>query len=214
MRNTKRRLEHSNSPASSRAASLHPTETVSPAKKIARRASNDDIKVEELIEGDTGYITDGEVVYPDELEEINSDSDNDWETASDISDSEATIGLSREFSHLGCSSSPEADFESLRRQRHRHRRNDSRKFKRTHSQSVSNETDVSDVEALADHDLPGSQRRLRRRTRGPQDAPVDFLGFAQATAEPEDVEAVNDPAATNSVAVSGDGGDMDVDEPK
>jgi hypothetical protein len=37
---------------------------------------------------------------------------------------------------------------------------------------------------MADHDVAGSQRRLRRRTRGPQDAPIELQGFVQSTTEP------------------------------
>ncbi|SMR56104.1 unnamed protein product [Zymoseptoria tritici ST99CH_3D1] len=212
VRNTKRRLEHSNSPASSRAASVHPTETVSPAKKVARQSSNDDITVEELVEGDTGYDVGG--VYPDGLEEAISDSDNDWETTSDISDPETTTGLSQEFSQL-LSSSPEADFEQLRRQRRRHRRTNSRIYKRSHSQSVANEATVTDVEAMADHDVIGSQRRLRRRTRGPQDAPVEFSGFAKSTSATDPIIADADVESDETIEHdANECSGMDVDDSK
>lgn len=171
-RRSKRRLERSATPAS-RTSSTHPAETISPAKKIAKRSSTDNIKVEELTEGDMGYITDVDVVYPDELEENSTGSGSDDEgTMTNVSDAEAA-GLTRRLSRLRCGDDREVDFEQLRQRIHQDKRN-SRTYKRSHSQSVRNEAAMPDPEAMADHDVGISQRRLRRRTRGPGDAPSDI----------------------------------------
>jgi len=174
----KRRLERSATPAS-RAGSTHPAETISPAKKMAKRSSTDNIKVEELSEGDLGYLTDVDVVYPDELEENSTDSD-DQGTMTDISDSEAA-GLTRRLSRLRCGDDRELDFEQWRQQVHLDKRVSQRTYKRSHSQSVKNEASLPDPEAMADHDVGISQRRLRRRTRGPSDAPRDIPGVQTAS---------------------------------
>lgn len=171
-RNSKRRLERSATPAS-RTGSTHPAETISPAKKIAKRSSADNIKVEELTEGDMGYMTDVDVVYPDELEENSTDSDNE-DTMTDISDAEAA-GLTRRLSRLRCGDDRDVEFEQIRQQIHLDKRIP-RTYKRSHSQSVRNEAAPPDPEAMADHDVRISQRRLRRRTRGPSDAPTDISG--------------------------------------
>lgn len=170
----KRQLERSATPAS-RAGSTHPTDTISPAKKMAKRSSTDNIKVEELSEGDLGYLTDVDVVYPDELEEQSTDSDDEEGTMTDISDSEAA-GLTRRLSRLRCGDDRELDFEQWRQQVHLDKRVCPRTYKRSHSQSVRNESSLPDPEAMADHDVGISQRRLRRRTRGPADAPRDIPG--------------------------------------
>ena len=166
---TKRGLERSGSPASAR--SIQPAETSSPAKKAARRYVSDDVKVEELTEGDAGYITDVDVVYPQELEEIESDSDD--ESASSRND-DSDGGITNRLSRLDCDDSPEAEFERKRREKHLRKRMDARVFKRSHSQSVKSDTETTDPDAMADHDLSASARRLRRRVRGPTEVRADF----------------------------------------
>ncbi|WPH00385.1 Hypothetical protein R9X50_00321200 [Acrodontium crateriforme] len=167
---TKRPLERADSPASS----IQPTETSSPSKKAAKRRAvadndNDNIKVEELVEGDS-YFTDIEVIYPDELEEVETESDS-FESYTDDGDEGAeTSGLTRRLSRLRCGDDTEVDFEKERRERHLHRRTESRLFKRTHSESVKSNSEVVDAEAMADHDNKRGQRRLRRRVRGPNDS--------------------------------------------
>ena len=169
----KRRFERSDSPASN-AGSVHPAETSSPAKKAAKRGIQDEIQVQELAEGDMGYITDVDVVFPDELEEVSSDSSSvdGSSTASDnVSDSETT-DIARKLSRMRCGDDQEVDFEKLRRRRHVHKRTDSRVYKRSHSQSVSGDRGgVADPDAIDDQDLPSSQRRLRRRVYGPGPGP-------------------------------------------
>ncbi|CAK4031751.1 Hypothetical predicted protein [Lecanosticta acicola] len=178
----KRRLERSDSPASN-AGSIHPADTDSPAKKAAKRTVPDNITVEELAEGDVGYITDIDVVYPEELEEVSEDGSNDdRNTATDISDSEAT-GLTRKLSRLRCGDDQEVDFEHLRRRRHLEKRNGTRNFKRSHSQTVKSETEIADSDGLDDHDIESTRRRLRRRVRGPREVGVAFEDLLRSSPE-------------------------------
>lgn len=175
---SKRPLERNDSPAS--AKSIHPTETSSPAKKAAKQQVEDGIWVEELTEGDAGYITDVDVVYPEELEEVESDSEHDSDSAD--ADSESGDEISSRLSRLECDDSPEAEFEK-RRAEHRRKRRDSRIFKRSHSQSVKSDTDVTDPEAMADHDVAASARRLRRRVRGPNEANAGMDGVIRSSSQ-------------------------------
>jgi hypothetical protein len=176
---SKRPLERNDSPASVK--SIHPAETSSPAKKAARQQVEDGIRVEELTEGDAGYITDVDVVYPHELEEVESDSERE----SDSSDegSESGDEISSRLSRLGCDDSPEAEFEKKRRAEHRRKRRDSRVFKRSHSQSVKSDADVTDPEAMADHNVAASARRLRRRVRGPNEANAGMDGVIRSSSQ-------------------------------
>ncbi|GAB7360368.1 hypothetical protein MBLNU230_g8326t1 [Neophaeotheca triangularis] len=164
-RNQKRRLERSDSPASS----IHPAETSSPAKKAAKRLAEDSVKVEELVEGDVGYLTDLDVVYPEELEEMSGASGLEDDDATDSDRSEMEGGLSRHMSRLHCADE-ERETERRRKERHAARRQGSRLFKRSHSQSVTTDamSDTTNPDALPDQDLEGTRRRLRRRVRGPR----------------------------------------------
>nr|POE75805.1 hypothetical protein CFP56_67824 [Quercus suber] len=178
----KRRLERSDSPASS----IHPTETCSPAKKIVKRTVSDHVKVEELKEGDVGYQTDVEVIYPQELEEAESNSDGDDEMSSTDADDPDEL-ITRRLSRMCYDDRPEADFEKERRRRHLMRRaGDRASFKRSHSQSLkSDDMDfTTDLDAMDDHDLTASQRRLRRRVRGPRDAEVVYEEVLRSSPEP------------------------------
>ncbi|KAK4498414.1 hypothetical protein PRZ48_011072 [Zasmidium cellare] len=210
---TKRRLERSDSPAST-VGSIHPAETSSPAKKAAKRAATDDIQVEELAEGDMGYMTDLDVVYPEELEEISSSDSDEDQDATDVSENEASH-LTRKLSRLRCGDDQEVDFEQLRRQRHIEKRAGTRIFKRTHSQSVKSETDVTDADALDDHDLGSSQRRLRRRVRGPREAGVAFEDLLRSSPEASNASAATDGIHPQRNATDGAESDgMDVDDAK
>ena len=173
---TKRRFERNESPASAR--SIQPAETNSPAKKTARNYVKDDVKVEELAEGDAGYITDIDIVYPYELEEVLSDSEDD---SGNTDNNDSDSGIAQHLSRLGCEDSPEAEFEKKRREKHRRRRMSARVFKRSHSQSVKSDTETTDPDAMADHDLSASARRLRRRVRGPVDVKVDPDDIARSS---------------------------------
>lgn len=163
----KRRFERSDSPASIK--SIQPTETISPSKNSAEKSVQDNVKVEELTEADAGYITDIDIVYPEELEEAESDSDGEH-SRSEGDDSDT--GITHHFSRLECEDGAEAEFERKRRAKHVRKRTDSRVFKRSHSQSVKSDVEMSDPVAMGDHDLSSSARRLRRRTRGPNGVKV------------------------------------------
>lgn len=213
----KRRLERSDSPASTK--SIHPAETSSPAKKAAKRFTTDDVKVEELTEGDAGYMTDLDVVYPHELEEVESDSSTDLGgSENDESDSGITTGLSR----LNCDDSPEAEFEKKRRDKHLRKRTNSRVYKRSHSQSVKSDTETTDPDAMADHDLSASARRLRRRMRGPMDdnrvfddVPRSSAGSTRLASAAEVRERWDDGHESESSAQRQVGDDaMDIDDAK
>ena len=212
----KRPLERNDSPASMR--SIHPVETSSPAKKVAKKQVQNDIRVEELTEGDAGYITDIDVVYPHELEEVDTDSDR----SSGNGDEEHESGdeISSRLSRLDCDDSPEGQFERKRRAEHLRRRRDSRIFKRSHSQSVKSDTEVTDPEAMADHDVAASARRLRRRTRGPTgyesgmddvtSSPIQSVGLASSPEVRGRPRSADD---TGSSEPDHDGNDaMDVDD--
>lgn len=196
-----RRLERSASPASS--ASIHPAETESPARRTAKREGSapseadeeeergeEKLKVEELAEGDVGYITDIDIVYPGELEEANS-SDCDSagsSTSSDLdSDSDSNAAVTRRLSRLRCGDeNAEANFEKDRRLRRLSKRNMGLRLpKRTHSQSVEGDTtsDVTDLEAMDDQDRADSQRRLRRRVKGPREAEIAFEDLPRSSPE-------------------------------
>ena len=163
----KRSVDLNDSPAS--AKSIQPIETESPATKAARE------------QVDAGYMTDVELVYPHELEEVESDSENDSDSDGD---SESGDGISSRLSRLGCDDSPEAEFEKKRRAEHLRKRRDSRIFKRSHSQSVkSDDTDVTDPDAMADHDVLASARRLRRRVHGPTEANAGMDGVVRSSSQ-------------------------------
>ena len=163
---TKRPFERSDSPASVR--SLHPAETSSPAKKVVKRAVEDDVEVEELTEGDAGYTTDMEVIYPDELEEVDSDSEEE-PSDSDVEADESDDVMTDKFSRLGCDDNGEVIFEKSRREKHARKRKGSRVYKRSHSQTVVSGAEPIDTDAMGDQDLSASARRLRRRVRGPDE---------------------------------------------
>lgn len=174
----KRRLERSDSPASS----IHPAETTSPAKKAAKRAALDNVRVEELADGDVGFLTDMDVVYPEELEEVPTSDGDDELSSSDGEHSDS--GIARRLSRLRCGDeNAEAVFEKGRRLRRMSKRMGSRIFKRSHSQSVKSDTDITDADAMDDQDVAASQRRLRRRVRGPREAALVFDDIPRTSPE-------------------------------
>lgn len=174
----KRRFERSDSPAS--VSSIQPAETTSPAKKVAKRDVPDNVRVQELVEGDLGYVTDIDVVYPEELEEkLSSDSEDE---GSDGDGDDSDTGISQRFQQLGCEDSQEAEFEKKRRENHLRRRTSSRLFKRAHSETIKGDSEVSDVEAMGDHDLSSTARRLRRRVQGPSG--IEVFDAPRSSPEP------------------------------
>jgi hypothetical protein len=176
------RIERSDSPVSI-SGSIHPTETASPASKptkpAKKRIATDSIKVEELTEAEIGYMGDVDVVFPEDTDSAESSDEHsagETATAADVSDEEAA-GLARKLAQVKCTDDREALLEQ-RRQRRRERRANTNQAKRSHSQAVKYESDTSDTDALADHDLQSSSRRLRRRTRGPDDLELDLSACA------------------------------------
>ncbi|KAK6438040.1 hypothetical protein LTR95_005764 [Oleoguttula sp. CCFEE 5521] len=169
---SKRRLARSDSPA----LSVHPTETVSPPKKQRKPTTPDEVTVKELHEGETDYDTDASVIYPQELEEVVSRSDADQDSSHSDNDSDVqqdTTSIAAPFADLRCESSTHEvdDMEQARLAKRRSKRADSRVFKRPHSQTVKSVVPgVSDpTEAMDDQDTLVGARRLRRRTKEPED---------------------------------------------
>lgn len=212
----KRRLERSDSPAST-VGSIHPADTDSPAKKAPRRSADlplDDIKVEELVEGDLGYMTDMDVVYPEELEEISSgDSELEELGLNDVSDSEATR-ITRRLSRLRCGDDSEFQFEQERRKGHIYKRRFSRMFKRTHSQSAKSDTELADIDALDDHDHNPPTRRLRRRVEGPYEADDAFGLRLRRSPDVSSVSTAPGSAAEEDLVLPIEIDAMDVDDGK
>ncbi|KAF2772555.1 hypothetical protein EJ03DRAFT_187568 [Teratosphaeria nubilosa] len=194
--NKRRRFSRSDSPVSS----IHPTETSSPAKKAAKRtavAAEDNVQVQELLEGDAGYQTDLDVIYPEELEEVESSDQGDDELSCGTDEdgegghSDTTTGLSRRLSRMNCGD-PNATikFEQGRRARRMSKRMGGRVVKRSHSESLKGEgspdpmsADIN-TDAMNDHDRVDAQRRLRRRTRGPQVEAVVLEDMFRSSPEP------------------------------
>ncbi|KAK6438267.1 hypothetical protein LTR95_005532 [Oleoguttula sp. CCFEE 5521] len=175
----KRRLERSDSPA----LSVHPTETVSPPKKQNKPSTPDEVTVKELQEGETDYDTDTSVIYPQELEEEVSRSDIDQGSSHSDYDSDAehdTTGIAEPFADPRCGGRTQEDeMEQARRAKRRSKRADSRVFKRPHSQTIKSVVPgVSDpMEAMDDQDTVAGIRRLRRRTKEPEDMKLAFEVF-------------------------------------
>ena len=159
---SRRQVRRSASPASVR--SLHPTETISPAKGATIPVTQDNVKVEELHEGDPGYATENDVTYPEALEEFESGLSHD--AASSDEDGSASDDIfTSNFSRLECDDRARAAFEKKQREMSVRKRANSRVFKRSHSISFESETELSDVDAMADQSRTSSARRLRRRMR-------------------------------------------------
>lgn len=217
----KRPVEVNDSPASARL--IQPAETESPTKKVATERINDEVLVEELTESDMGYIADVELVYPHELEEVESDSEHEPDNGDN--ESESGDDISSRLSRLDCDDSPEAQFEKKRRAEHLRKRRDSRVFKRSHSQSVKSETDVTDPDAMDDHDVAASARRLRRRVRGPGETNAGMDGVVRSSSQlfglassPEFLErpvtAGNTEQSEQSEQDEDEADIMDVDDPR
>lgn len=165
---TKHRFERADSPASS--LSIQPTETSSPAKKTEKASTKDDLRVTELVEGDAGYITDIDVVYPEELEEAESETDDEQ---SNSAHNEPEEEIADRLLRLACDDDEEAVFERKRKEKRLRKRRESRIYKRSHSQSVKSDSEAVDKDAMADHDFNSSARRLRRRVNGPTELSND-----------------------------------------
>lgn len=170
----RRQLQRSESPAS--VQSIHPVETISPRKLQEQINDQSSVQVEELHEGDAGYITDTELIYPEELEEPRSPThsqaslSSSSSSSSDAEESEIT----HHFSRLGCADGGESPLERRRRLQRKRKCAESRVFKRPHSLSVQGDAEMTDTDGMPDHDRSASARRLRRRVRGPSQVQVVF----------------------------------------
>ncbi|KAK3114952.1 hypothetical protein LTR53_006178 [Teratosphaeriaceae sp. CCFEE 6253] len=90
---TKRPLSRTQSPGTSRASSIHPTETVSPQKAGATRTAagtdSDSVRVVELADTDPAFLaSDAELVYPASLSEAGSRDIRDGDDDDDDDDDE------------------------------------------------------------------------------------------------------------------------------
>ena len=181
----KRPFERSDSPASS----IHPTETSSPAKKVLKRTTSDNVLVVELPDVEIGSIPDTEIVSPSELEEVEDDqSDTHFDGDEDVEptyelESDSDSGISDRFAKLGCGDQDE-EFEMTqnRLSRRLSKRSSIRVFKRPHSQSADGDTAATDTEDADGRNGDASIRRLRRRVLSPMGEPIDY---EDATSSPE-----------------------------
>jgi hypothetical protein len=176
----KRPFERSDSPASS----IHPTETSSPAKKVLKRTSSDNVLVVELPDSDIGSFAATDVVSPSELEEAE---DYLSDVHSDIvelveepayesdSDSDSDSGISTRFSRLDFEEQEEQEeMAQKRRERRLSKRSSIRVFKRPHSQSANSASGVTDTDDANERNGDASARRLRRRVLSPVGGPIDW----------------------------------------
>ena len=157
-----------------------------------------ELEVYELHACDLEYPSDDDeaLVYPEEVQSsvassaVNSSGEDGVGEAADVdgddelsdlsmsgSEDEGEEGIERKFKRLHCADrAGEVEFEKGRRRRRESKRGGRRLFKRSHSESVrggtaepAEEVAMDDVVAVDDQDAAGSQRRLRRRTKGPEE---------------------------------------------
>lgn len=141
---------------------FHPGRSPTAYRTSRLHSHGSDVVVEELSDDDVGYASDIEVLRPDELEEVESESESsDGQDSEDKRDPHAAIV--RRMSKLHC----EDTGLSERRQRQIRKRWGSGLFKRTHSQTLGSDPETDYVGAMDDQDV--TTRRLRRRVRGPDD---------------------------------------------
>ena len=178
----KRSLEVSNSPASS----IHPTETISPAKKALKRTASDGVLVVELRDNDFESVVGADAISPAELEEAEdylSESQSEVDDSDDDSGPESDSGISDRFSKLNCAEQEEElEMTQKRLQRRLSKRTSLRVFKRLHSQTTNSDNGDSDTDDLNDHSGSASARRLRRRMLSPVGRPIDW---EEAMSSPE-----------------------------
>lgn len=178
----KRSLEVSNSPASS----IHPTETISPAKKALKRTASDGVLVIELRDNDFESVVGADAISPAELEEAEdylSESQSEVDDSDDDSGPESDSGISDRFSKLNCDEQEEElEMIQKRLQRRLSKRTSLRVFKRLHSQTTNSENGDTDTDDPNDHSGSANARRLRRRMLSPVGKPIDW---EEAMSSPE-----------------------------
>ncbi|EON63758.1 hypothetical protein W97_02986 [Coniosporium apollinis CBS 100218] len=134
-----------------------------PRPTFTRSMRSTDLDLEEVFETDPGYDSDIEVVWPDNYEEATS-------SKADEDDMGVPTGIVRGIEQLRCDGDSDGAEERQRRWDRRRMRWSARPYnKRSHAESVEGASDPDDLEAIDDHDVGMSARRLRRRTRGPND---------------------------------------------
>lgn len=167
-------LERRPSPA----PSIHPTETCSPAKLQQQQGSTqaqDTVIVQELDDLEIAHLREVEIIYPSELEEHSEEgvaynqADAGHASDSDVVESEA--GIARKLARMHCddNNADEAEMRRVRQMRRAAKRLSQRIYKRSHSTSMKSDSEVTDMDALDDHDLSRSARRLRRKVEEVQD---------------------------------------------
>lgn len=123
------------------------------------------ITIQELSEDDPGYQSELEVLRPDELEEVLSETDTS-DTRDDMEDveSDTASAIARRLTKLRCE-------DGLAGKVRQHARwgkaKVSRPLKRSHSEVVDSSVEEYDGEALNDQDVEAGARRLRRRVESP-----------------------------------------------
>jgi hypothetical protein len=194
----KRRLERSDSPASS----IHPTETSSPAKKVLKRTPSDNVLVVELPDGEIVSLPDTDIVSPSELEEaedylseIHSEeqvAEPSYESDSD-SDSDSDSGISSRFARLDCEDQEEeSEMTQKRIERRLSKRVSVRVFKRPHSQSADGDSRATDTDDVDERSGDASIRRLRRRVLSPVGGPIDWE-YETSSPEPDSFPVLGSP---------------------
>lgn len=166
---SKIQVERTSSPA----PSVHPAETSSPAKlqQHDNTPVQDNVFVQELNEVEIALLRHVEYVYPAELEErsdegrYDEDAEDGADSSSDVNGSDT--GISRKLARMHCND-PEAEMQRLRQERRSSKRMSLRTYKRSHSTSIKSDLETIDNEALPDHDLSRSARRLRRKVEEQQ----------------------------------------------
>lgn len=196
----KRRLERSDSPASS----IHPTETSSPAKKVLKRTPSDNVLVVELPDGELVSLPETDIVSPSELEEaedylseIHSDDhavEPSYESDRDADyDYDSDSGISSRFARLDCEDQEEeSEMAQKRLERRLSKRVSIRVFKRPHSQSADGDTVATDTDDADERNGDASIRRLRRRVLSPVGGPIDWE-YATSSPEPDSFPVLGSP---------------------
>ena len=126
---------------------------------------HENIKIEELAEGEIDNASEADILRPDVYEDADSVQGNEGDEQGYESqdDNQRHGGIIEGFRTLHCGSEEDKLAVEGGRKRRKKRRSDGI-FKRSHSQSIGNGTDEEPPDA---HGLEHDARRLRRRVRGP-----------------------------------------------
>ncbi|KZF21801.1 hypothetical protein L228DRAFT_160259 [Xylona heveae TC161] len=156
-------------------ASLFDDKSTESFSKEDEKGKDDGLVIEEVEEDSNNVDTSAEHIHPDHYEEVEEVIPSADESVRSVVDNNGIVGGLRK---LSCDDDTESQSEQERRDHRRRKRGNTGLFKRSHSQSVGSSADV-DVDALDDHDVRWSARRLRRRVRGPDErVMMSFEGIA------------------------------------